>query len=621
MLKKIFKFTASIKLAVPLMLIFLFACIYGTILESNYNAEYASIVVYKSWWFVSLLFLIWINIFNATVSRIPFKKRHTGFLITHTGLLLLFAGGMLTALYGIDGTIKIYENEAQDTVTHNNYVLELKNINKNESFKLSFKRAINELNTSTINKLNDWLREHGIENIKIKKYYPFTYLDEVFVEDKTQSKNQSAVKLKLKNQFLDTSIWIHESEKDEVDLGPLFIKWAHNNEMKTFKKTDNQKKFFGVLEVESIKNPTQKTQINLENFNSTNKTTINFYGKNLKLNLNKIYYYASVEQNRLIDKTDKNKELGPNNPAIEFFVSFDDGALKNQSFREIAFARFTEFNFNTYKKTGLKFRYILTQDDLKRMQNFVQEKIKSSDFNFSKNTVLIKRIGLNQINLTLIKNNEIVIEKKLSQGEVLETPWMGLKITLEKLLDNAKSSYEVVPITITQKQGLPPSAFILENSLDPNESLNLSENENVFLFDKNGDRVELYYGRERLILPFYLSLEKFTQINYPNSQMAMEYQSLVKLSDDPEHSYTIKMNDPLKKNGFTFYQASFIEDFNGNKATVLSVNMDPGRMMKYFGSFITCIGIVVFTLMRSRWYQNKVLLNQNSKKEEGKAYA
>ena len=56
---------------------------------------------------------------------------------------------------------------------------------------------------------------------------------------------------------------------------------------------------------------------------------------------------------------------------------------------------------------------------------------------------------------------------------------------------------------------------------------------------------------------------------------------------------TISMNEPLKYNGFTFYQSSFQQDEMGRPTmSILSVNHDPGRPWKYLGSLLIVLGII-----------------------------
>ena len=69
------------------------------------------------------------------------------------------------------------------------------------------------------------------------------------------------------------------------------------------------------------------------------------------------------------------------------------------------------------------------------------------------------------------------------------------------------------------------------------------------------------------------------------------YQSLVQTPDGQET--LIAMNEPLKYQGLTFYQASFQDGPDGTPvASILSVNQDPGRWLKYLGSFVLSLGVV-----------------------------
>lgn len=115
-MRDIYKFAASVKLAIPLMLIFAFAMIAGTILESKVSTEFAQETIYYHWWFTVLTALIAINILLATIIRYPFKKSQTGFVITHSGLLLIFGGSILNQITGIDGTLVLREGMKSNIV-------------------------------------------------------------------------------------------------------------------------------------------------------------------------------------------------------------------------------------------------------------------------------------------------------------------------------------------------------------------------------------------------------------------------------------------------------------------------------------------------------------------------
>ena len=70
------------------------------------------------------------------------------------------------------------------------------------------------------------------------------------------------------------------------------------------------------------------------------------------------------------------------------------------------------------------------------------------------------------------------------------------------------------------------------------------------------------------------------------------------------------MNNPLKYDGFTFYQASYSQDpETGAYSSTLSVNVDQGRPIKYLGSLLLVFGSIWhYTLnRRSRKKENDIL--------------
>jgi hypothetical protein len=100
---------ASLRLAIVLLALFA-ACLAGaTLLESAYGAAAAGELVYRSWWFVLLLALLACNVVGAALKKYPWKRHQTGFLVTHAGLLVLILGGLLTALFGVEGQMVLID--------------------------------------------------------------------------------------------------------------------------------------------------------------------------------------------------------------------------------------------------------------------------------------------------------------------------------------------------------------------------------------------------------------------------------------------------------------------------------------------------------------------------------
>ena len=99
-------------------------------------------------------------------------------------------------------------------------------------------------------------------------------------------------------------------------------------------------------------------------------------------------------------------------------------------------------------------------------------------------------------------------------------------------------------------------------------------------------------------MDFTLKLKNFKVQYYPFSRKAKSYESEVKINED--QSVLISMNQPLKWGAYTVYQSGFEENDNGEVlASVFSVNKDPGRWIKYFGSGLIVLGILVLFIRRN----------------------
>jgi ABC-type transport system involved in cytochrome c biogenesis permease subunit len=110
------KFCASLPLAIALMIVLMAVLTVGTCVENWYGPEAgpatARSFVYGTWWFSALAALLALNVFAALAVRFPWKKRQTGFVLTHVGLLVLLLGCLLTRRWGIDASLSLFEGQA-----------------------------------------------------------------------------------------------------------------------------------------------------------------------------------------------------------------------------------------------------------------------------------------------------------------------------------------------------------------------------------------------------------------------------------------------------------------------------------------------------------------------------
>lgn len=111
-------------------------------------------------------------------------------------------------------------------------------------------------------------------------------------------------------------------------------------------------------------------------------------------------------------------------------------------------------------------------------------------------------------------------------------------------------------------------------------------------------RVEIRHLQTHL--PFSIQLVNFEKQFHPGTMNARSYKSEVILHDlNIEWRGLIKMNAPLRYKGYTFYQASFIDD-GQDKATILAVVKNAGRTYPYISSIVMCIGLLIHLVQRLR---------------------
>ncbi|MFN7966611.1 MAG: cytochrome c biogenesis protein CcsA [Acidobacteriota bacterium] len=103
---------ASLKLAVILLILSLFALAAATIVESAAGTETAGRTVYYALWFQLLMGLFTANIVASIATLYPWGKRRLGFLMTHGALVLIVAGSAVTYLAKTEGQLALREGES-----------------------------------------------------------------------------------------------------------------------------------------------------------------------------------------------------------------------------------------------------------------------------------------------------------------------------------------------------------------------------------------------------------------------------------------------------------------------------------------------------------------------------
>lgn len=106
----------SLKLAMFLFVVIILASAIGTIEESRFDARVAQHKIYNAGWFTLWLVILCLNLAGAALTRWPWKKRHTGFVVTHSGIIILLIGSIIGKHMGIEGSMTL--NVGQEAKRH-----------------------------------------------------------------------------------------------------------------------------------------------------------------------------------------------------------------------------------------------------------------------------------------------------------------------------------------------------------------------------------------------------------------------------------------------------------------------------------------------------------------------
>lgn len=192
---------------------------------------------------------------------------------------------------------------------------------------------------------------------------------------------------------------------------------------------------------------------------------------------------------------------------------------------------------------------------------------------------------------------------EIEVGSVVDTGWMGLQFRVLRFLPQAESKVDYVPRESPTE--LTTSAVEVEYQ---GESRWVGLN-SMYRFFNDAAMFIFFFGNQRTDVGFDLKLEEFTVGRYQGTMKAMSYQSRVLV--DGRETALISMNNPLKYKGYTFYQASFSEDERGKPVmSILSVNKDPGRFLKYLGSLLIVLGSILLF-----WFKRLDFLKSRSRPE------
>lgn len=536
------KFLASLKLAVCVILSFAVLMTWGTLIESTHNAQFAQWKVYFSPVFIAVEILLFVNILFAALVRIPFRKKLTGFYITHLGLLTLMVGATLTAVTGVDGSLRLLPNQPSNAVVIN------------EPHFYAFFNSAGGMDpvefTAPLPKTVNPKRQLGkvfLElmdyDVYIEEFLPFAsphYSWKPHPDPATQSR---FISLQLKNAMM----------AQQVDLS-------------TFSQEDSSKKM-GPLTLSLL------SRISHDCFESALT--------------NSALYLFQMGDHCLTFDTPQSTPITQNNITVR--------KLKDEPFLKL--------EIKTSDGTTLVFYPQLSSSP-------VTQDIKIDD---KSEAYLLKLDSyIKDPHVIVFRNNQLGYGKTEWKFEPLELnklyklPWMGLELTPNKWIDNKYQHVEWFyqpPRQGDQEERHYAAKVRLQHrfNVDDVHSFWVDDTGLKKITTKSGFEFEFLCGRKLHHLPFTVALDQFKMNTNPGTMDPASYESFVTVTENEKTTKEhIFMNNPMKRDKYTLYQASYFQIDEKNFGSVLSVNHDPGRPLKYTGSFLIVFGSILHFIIRSR---------------------
>lgn len=229
------------------------------------------------------------------------------------------------------------------------------------------------------------------------------------------------------------------------------------------------------------------------------------------------------------------------------------------------------------------------------------------------------RMELCFVNLSLQDSLEYTVfdEELLVEGNTISYDKLGLEIDIISRIKNTRIQNRITEVDSVYKgflkqfvllpkepekentQNRPSLIFRIrgsKNNADGIYGLFLGQKD-LDIFNFKNEKFFSEFRKERTYLPFSIELLDFKKVLHPGTQVAKSFSSEINLIENEiPRRVLIQMNEPLRHMGYTFFQASFIEELK-SESTVLAVVKNYGRLFPYISSIIMSIGLLVHLII------------------------
>lgn len=534
----------------------------STLIESHYGTPVAQRWVYRAGWFDVFLGLIALNILCSTLTRWPFKRRHTGFIVTHIGILMVLTGSLLTRLVGVEGQLLLFEGEQRDRIQKSDLEVVLHRHGAGVvSFPLPRQGASAPLDLSSLSA--------GL-GASMTAYTEHSTEEEIITEGSAADPANAAIRIRLNSQKagFDGAFWLvenhpHDPHADETDLGPALVGLVR-----------------GLPETPAAADEPSSPELVLRYRSSGASVTLDLssppaetaLGDDRVRNVRFMPDARVGSDNELVNASEEY-----NNPAVFFELVSPDGT----HIPVFRFQRFPEFDSSHGRRS----------DKAKDLE--VQFRLPGSPVRSTPRggpSLFIHTDGKEWKYVSASSRGSA--SGDIRKGELTQTGWMDFAFTAEELYQRARVEHTIKPAA----SGGSPAAEIRITRGERQIWKGWIPEAGSAAFVDGKDNYRIGLRRAPQILPFSLKLKDFRKIDYPGSAEPMAYESDVVLEDPSTSTVihkTISMNKPLDYAGYRIFQSSFVQDTGRGEASVFTVAKNPGITLIYSGSVVLFTGVVL----------------------------
>ncbi|MDF1810366.1 MAG: cytochrome c biogenesis protein ResB [Phycisphaerales bacterium] len=540
-------YLGSIKFAIPILVLTAASLVYGTWIESTISARQAGAVVYGSWWFILLMILICQTLVLAVVTRYPWRKKHSGFIIVHASLITIIISGFVTFFTNVEGEMALKEGMSTNSLRLGNNELQLLTHENGEFTPIG----------SSVVDMPGLVRVNDIQFEIVELWENST--EEMVVQN--DGLNQlHAVEINF--GIGDEGHWVGQLRPGEqapmlhgveVRVLPQGEQWVPPTVGEAVRAVLRHSKSGMIVELddESIA-----------------------LGEGWEIENLSLFEHAIVGSDGLEEGSSDR-----DNPAVQVMLAHVDGSRE----RHAAFDNFRE-SINKNQIQGNTFsEYVL---------EFTGESINHPLVVFTRDDV--------HTMATIRIPNEPEVSVVLSG----DGPWTfdvaGEKCQVVHAYTNARGTSKLIEAAQAAENQPVARVRVVGDHADHDHDVMTLVWGQRSMIQIDDELMGISFAPSTSPVPFSVELIEFRKRDYPGSEMAMAYESDVVFIDESgnSHEQTIWMNNPLEHKGWKIYQAGFV----GEDVSIFQVAKDPGLIPMYIGCVLLCTGILVMYYSKAYSY-------------------